>query len=237
MSSHRPVASARRHADAIATRIGADIEVARTGLATSIEAVARRAAVAPSTVVRVIHGDGGVHLDTLCAVATAVGLRINVKAYPTEQPTLRDAGQLHIAQFLIGQVHASFRPALEVPVGDPFGRAADLVLFGPVQVVMCEIERSISDMQAPTRAAMLKRDALQSRHERPVRLVLVVEDTRRNRTLVAPHGALIRAALPAASTEVMRALRQGTELARDGLLWVRPWRRRSAGPSSDESAV
>lgn len=220
----------------VATRIGADIETARTGLAASIEAVARRAAVAPSTVVRVINGDGGVHLDTLCAVATAVGLRINVKAFPAEPPSLRDSGQLHIAQYLIAQAHSSLKPALEVPVGDPFGRAVDVAFFGATEIVIHEIERSLSDYQAPKRAAMLKRDALQAQHDRPVRLVLVVEDTRRNRSLVTPHASLVRADLPASSAEILRALRTGTDLGRDGLLWVRPWRTLpSATTSTDES--
>lgn len=229
MSTHRPAAGARRAASLIASRIGSDIETARAGLASSIEEVARRAQVAPSTVGRVIHGDGGVHLDTLCAVAAAVGLRVSVKAYPGDQLALRDSGQLRIAHYLIDQAHPSFRSALEVPVGDPFGRAADLVFFGPTEIVIHEIERSLSDLQATTRAAMLKRDALQARHERPVRLVLVVEDTRRNRELVAPHAALIRVALPATSAQILRALRDGTELGGDGLLWVRPWRRDAVG--------
>ena len=220
----------------VATRIGADIETARTGLASSIEAVARRAAVAPSTVVRVINGDGGVHLDTLCAVATAVGLRINVKAFPAEQPGLRDSGQLHIAQYLIAQAHQSLKAALEVPVGDDFGRAVDLAFFAPTEIVIHEIERALPDYQAPKRAAMLKRDALQARQDRPVRLVLVVEDTKRNRSLVEPHTAVIRADLPATSAEILRALRTGTGLGRDGLLWVRPWRKLTPGTTSaDES--
>jgi hypothetical protein len=57
-----------------------------------------------------------------------------------------------------------------------------------------------------------------------VRLVLVIEDTRRNRELVAPHAELIRTALPATPGEILRSIRQGTPLGRDGLLWVRPWR-------------
>lgn len=230
------MAKARRQADMLAVRIGADIETARVGLAASIEAVARRASVSSSTVVRVINGDGGVHLDTLCAVATAVGLRISVKAFPAESPSLRDTGQLTIAQYLIAQAHSSLRAALEVPVGEPFGRAIDLVFYSATEIKINEIERRLSDLQAPKRAAMLKRDALQARHDRPVRLVLVVEDTRRNRALVEPHAALVRADLPATSAEILRALRTGTDLGRDGLLWVRPWRRIASGESpTDES--
>jgi hypothetical protein len=224
MVKHLPLASARRHATRLAAQVGSDVELSRVTLAMTIEDVARRALVAPSTVVRVCAGDGGVHLDTLCAVADAVGLRIGVKAFPGRQPSLRDSGQLRIAKYLVAMAHPSLRPSLELPVGDPFGRAADLVFFGPEEIMHEEIERRLPDFQAPYRAATVKRDALQARHARSVRLVLVIEDTRRNRALVAPHAELIRTALPATSSDVLRSLRSGTPLGRDGLLWVRPWR-------------
>lgn len=230
------MASARRHADTLALRIGTDIDTSRCALAMTIGDVARRAHVAPSTVVRVIHGDGGAHLDTVCAVAAAVGLSVGAKVFPSAQPSLRDTGQLRLAEFLVGQGDQRLRAALELPVGDAFGRAADLVFFGADEIIHAEIERRLPDFQAPYRAATVKRDALQAKHSRPVRLVLVIEDTRRNRALVAPHGALIRGALPATSSDILRALRNGTPLGHDGLLWVRPWRMQHARTKSiDES--
>lgn len=237
MGSHRPLASSRRYAARLASQVGADIETSRTTLAASIETsrttlaasieqVARQARLAPSTVVRVLHGDAGVHLDTLCAVGAAVGLRIGITAFPSTPPSLRDSGQMRTAQYLVAQGHPSRKPALELPVGDPFGRAADLVFFGPDDILHAEIERRLPDFQAAYRAASVKRDALQAQHSRPVRLVLVIEDTRRNRAMIAPHAELIRTALPATSATVLQALRAGTPLNRDGLLWVRPWRSR-----------
>ena len=194
----------------------------------SVEEVARIARVAPSTVVRVVRGDPGVHLDTLCAVATAVGLNLSVKAFPKAQPSLRDSGQLGIAEYLVSTAHSSLRPALEVPVGDPYGRAADLVLFSANEVLHIEIERRIVDFQATFRVAMLKRDALQARHTRPVRFVLAIEDSQKNRQLLAANMTVIRTALPATSTRILRCLRTGGSLGADGLLWVRPWRRPAA---------
>lgn len=238
MGLHRPQDKGRRHAERMAASVGSDIETSRAAISSSMAVIARRARVAPSTVARVLNGDAGVHLDTLCAIGFAVGLRINVKAFPTDGPSLRDSGQLRVADYLIGQAHPSLQPALELPVGDPFGRAADLVFFGPSEITLDEIERRLPDFQAPYRAANLKREALQAQHPRPVRLVMVIEDTHRNRSLVAPHADLIRTALPANSADILRALRNGTPLGRDGLLWVRPWRAppQSAG-NSDQSPV
>ena len=51
---------------------------------------------------------------------------------------------------------------------------------------------------------------------------MVVEDTERNRAVAREHAAVIGAMLPAGSREVMRALRTGEPLGRDGILWVRP---------------
>lgn len=225
MGHHRPIPKARREADAAAKRIGREIEMARRSAAVSIESTAQRAHVSPSTVVRILNGDSGAHLDTFYAIAWAVGLRPSVKLFPTEAPSLRDSGQLHIAQYLISIAHSSLKPQMELPVGDPFGRAADLVFFGAREIVMHEIERSLSDFQTTKRGAMLKRDALQAQHRRPVRLVLTVEDTRRNRDLVAPHLLALAADLPASSSAIMRHLRSGEDLGTDGLLWVRPWRK------------
>jgi hypothetical protein len=125
----------------------------------------------------------------------------------------------------MSQAHPSLKPMLELPVADPFGRAVDLVFLGRTEIVACEIERSPADFQASKRRAALKRDALQAIHRRPVRLVLAVEDTRRNRELLAPYAELIRADLPATPAAVMRRLRSGEPLGQDGILWVRPWRR------------
>ena len=129
-----------------------------------------------------------------------------------------------MAEWLIAQAEASWQPALELPVGDPFGRAADLVFFGPAEIAHLELETGPADWQRTLRAATVKRDSLQAQHERPVRLVIALNDTRRNRRLVEPHADLIRAVLPAGSNRILDALRRGEPMGRDGLLWVRPWR-------------
>jgi len=102
------------------------------------------------------------------------------------------------------------------------GRAIDMALFGPVEIIAMEIERLIADFQAQYRAASAKRDELAVAHQRPVRLVMALEDTRRNRAAMREHEALIRSVLPADSREVLRAIRTGDPLGRDGLLWIRP---------------
>lgn len=184
------------------------------------EAVGRRAGVAPSSVERIEYGERGVQIDTLCAVGEVVGLDIVLRAYPGRPPSLRDSGQLELAEQLRACAHPALRCQLEARAGD-HGEAADQLFLGPDELVHVEIERMAADFQAQYRAADRKREWLAARHARPVRLVVAVEDTARNRRVVREHAALIRTALPASSREIRRALRTGTPLGRDGLLWLR----------------
>jgi transcriptional regulator with XRE-family HTH domain len=182
---------------------------------------ASRAGVARSTWERIEHGDPGVALATLCAAADAVGLDVVIHGYPGKGSSLRDRGQLVIAQYLAESAHASWSASLEVTAGD-HGQAIDQVFWRADEIVACEIVRHLRDYQGQYRSFSLKRDWLARQHRRPVRLVLAVEDLRSNRVAVGPHIHLIRSALPAGSRRIMAALRSGQPLGSDGLLWVRP---------------
>jgi transcriptional regulator with XRE-family HTH domain len=207
-------------ARAQAESIGAAVAIARAEHTMTRKQASLRAGVSPDTQQRVESGDPGVSLTTLCAVASAVGVDVVVKGYQGRGPSLRDTGQLEIAETVIALAHSAWQPALELAAGE-FGQACDIGFFGAHEILDTEIERLIADWQAQFRRAGLKREWLAARHQRPVHLVMIVEDTRRNRMALAPHADLIRTALPAASREVLAALRTGTPLGRDGLLWFR----------------
>jgi transcriptional regulator with XRE-family HTH domain len=208
-------------------RIGDEVKLSRATLGMSLQQVADRAGVSWSTAARAQAGDPTIALGTLCAVTEAVGLDLVLHAYPGRQPTLRDTGQLSLVEHVCQEARGSWQPTVEAGVGE-HGRAIDLVLFGPREILACEIERVAIDFQAQFRRADLKRRELAASHQRPVRLVMVVEDTRRNRSAIQGHADVIRAGLPAGPREVLRALRSGGVLGRDGLLWVRRrrWPRR-----------
>jgi transcriptional regulator with XRE-family HTH domain len=211
-----------RVARAIGDEIGREVVLARSNFGLSRRAAARIAHVSPSTQTRVERGDPSVGLDTSCRVASAVGLKLWARAFPASTPSLRDTGQLRIAEYLRNLANPSCRVVLELGLGN--GRSADEVFFGATEIIDTEIERLLGDFQGQYRPASAKRDELAKIHQRPVRLVLAVEDTRRNRAAFVQHEAIIRSALPAGSREVLHALRTGEPLGRDGLLWVRPQR-------------
>lgn len=96
-----------------------------------------------------------------------------------------------------------------------------MVLDGPAGVVLIEIERGLRDLQAQLRAAQLKRVAMAERLGRQVRLVLAVPDLATSRRAVAPHAAIIRSSLTVTSRAAWAAIRSGSPLEADALLWVR----------------
>jgi transcriptional regulator with XRE-family HTH domain len=207
-------------ANRLARDLGEEIRRARIGLAMSQRDLARHAGVATSTIARIEAGDPGIQLDTTVAVGTAAGVDVVLRAYPGPTPKLRDSGQLAVAQQLVAMAHPRLRPQLEVPAGE-FGRSADLLFLGTDEILHIEIERVAVDYQAQYRSAVAKRDHLASIHARPVRLILVIEDTPRNRTAVRPHLDVIQRQLPAGSRQILASLRSGRPLGTDGLLWIR----------------
>ena len=220
-------AASRVRASEQAARIGGEVKLARATLAWTRQQVADRAGVSWSTAVRVELGDPKLGIQTLCAVTEAVGLDLVLRAFPGRQPTLRDTGQLRLAEQLVGMAHATWHAQLEVAVGQR-GEAIDIGFFGPDSIVACEIERMAADFQAQYRRADEKRQRLAAQHQRPARLAIVFEDTRRNRAALEPHLAVIRTTLPAGSREILRSIRTGEALARDGLLWLRRARERDS---------
>jgi transcriptional regulator with XRE-family HTH domain len=204
----------------MASAIGQEVLLARANLALTRRQAARLARVSPQTQDRVERGDPSVAIDTACRVASGVGLKLWAKAFPASDPSLRDTGQLRIAECLKGVAHARYTVALELALSN--GRSADEVFFGPNEILHAEIERRLADWQHQHRRANAKRDELAAAHQRPVRLVIVVEDTERNRSVAREHASLIGSMLPAGSREVARSLRSGEPLGKDGILWIRP---------------
>ena len=204
-------------------QIGREVALARANLGLTVTAAARLAGVAPDTIRRIEAGDPSIAFETACRGAHGLGLKLWARAFPVRTPTLRDTGQLAAARFLLSRLNAAWQPSVEHRLKS--GEAIDLALFGAREIIVTEIERLLADFQAQYRRADAKRALLADQHRRPVRLVLAVEDSRRNRAAIAEHAGLIHTALPAGSRAVLHALGTGIPLDADGLLWVRSYRR------------
>jgi transcriptional regulator with XRE-family HTH domain len=211
------IGRSKRQADGV----GSDVKAARAHRGVTREQLAARAGVSEDSVRRIELGDPHVQLNTLCAVGEAIGLDVVVKAYPGRQASLRDRRQLATAEAICSIAHARWTAELEVAAGIR-GEATDVCFFSATEILATEIDRLLLDFQDQYRRQARKRDYLAERHERPVRLVMVIEDTARNRNAIAPHREFLRRVLPAGSREILKALRTGADLGRDGILWVRP---------------
>lgn len=221
----RPSDIGRARATHLATAFGRELRIARMTAGLTQGRLAELATMSQSEVSKAERGRGDVSLDARCRLAAACGHELGWRLYPVATVRLRDSGQLTLAQAIVAAAHPSWKPQLEAPVapGDP--RAADLLLASASEILHVEIERALVDFQAQLRSAQLKRQALGDHHERPIRLVIAVPDTRTTRARIAPHAELIARALPASSESTWRSIRSGGPLGTDGILFVRPPRR------------
>lgn len=220
------VSAGRRRADAMARRFGAELRLARTTSGLSQRALGAMAGVSQSFVSRVEGGSRRADWPTACALCEATGHDLSVRLFPTRSVSVRDSGQLAVCQTIAQASAPSRRPRLEHPVGPGDLRAADLLLIGAEDVLHIEVERRLVDLQAQLRSAQIKRSILAEQMKVPVRLVLAVPATARNRAVLASLAPILGVALPRTSAEVWHAIRTGQPLGADGHLVVRPIRLR-----------
>jgi hypothetical protein len=141
-------------------------------------------------------------------------LDLTLRTFPMGPP-VRDKAQLALLAKL--QTAApDIRWAVEVPLpilGDR--RAIDLVGRAPNGSVGAELESRLVDWQAVARRALLKqRDAgLEA-------MLIVLPDTRHNRSTIAAAGAAVAASFPLRSRAIMTPLRQGRIPAANGVLFL-----------------
>jgi transcriptional regulator with XRE-family HTH domain len=204
----------------LARSIGQGVRLERITLGLSRVEASARAGLARSTWDTIERGAASSTLASLVAATGAVGLDLVCRIYPGRPPGLRDSGQLAIAQALAAIAHPTWRVSFEQRAGD-HGEAIDEVFWGPDEIIATEIERYALDWQSQFRRDSLKRDWLAANESRPVRLVVVVLDSKQNRSALSPFAAALKLALPAGTRQVMHAIRTGTPLGSDGLCWFR----------------
>jgi transcriptional regulator with XRE-family HTH domain len=186
--------------------------------------VSEHAGVSQQLVSLAERGDPGIGLHVRCRLVAAAGHELGWKLYPVRGVSLRDSGQLLLAQAILSGLSKQLTARLEVPIAAGDLRAADMLITSPTEQIHVEIERSLFDLQAQLRSAQLKRDSLAQSDRLPVRLVIAVPDSARARAVAARLPEIVRAAFPIPSRQVASALRTGASLGGDGLLFVRPAR-------------
>lgn len=205
----------------LAIRFGQELRLARVAAGLTQRQLGTLAGVTQQRVSRAERGSTAVALDARCRLAAATGHELGWRLYPVASVRLRDSGQLALAQAIVNSAHPVWNVQLEVPVADGDPRAADVILSGPQGVTHIEIERILVDVQAQLRSGQVKRQALAEHIRQRVDFVLAVADTRANHARVAPFVDLLERTLPVTSREAWAAIRAGTPLGGDGILFVR----------------
>jgi transcriptional regulator with XRE-family HTH domain len=208
----------RHRSELLRRRLGTELRTARIAGGMTQRRLAALAGVSQAFVSMVECGRRAAEWSTACALASAVGHDLSLKLFPSDGVRIRDSGHVGLVQGIVAQADRSWHPQIEVPVAPGDRRAADLVLRGEREVLHIEVERFVVDFQAQLRAAQLKRAQLAGHLGRPVRLVMAVAGTRRNRTILRNLRTVLDAALPRTSVEVRRSILTGAPLGADGVL-------------------
>ena len=218
----QPAHAGRQRAQLLRAQIGRELRIARLAVGLTQRAVGKRAGLSQSAISQIERATRGFAIGAYSRAVAAVGHELSVRVFPKSSVSLRDRGQLELAQRIVAAVSPSWECRLEVPVSPDGLRAADLLCSGANELCMVEIFRSMADLQAQLRPAQLKRETLASRHSRPVRLIIAVPDTASSRRALRELARLLERTMPVRSAEIWAALRAGRVIGGDGIAFVRP---------------
>jgi len=218
----QPAHAGRQRAKVLRSLIGRELRVARLAIGLTQRVVAQRAGLSQGAISQIERDARGFSLSAYARAVAAVGHELSVRVFPAASVSLRDRGQLELAQRIAMGMSPGWSCELEAPISPDGLRAADLLCSSANELCLIEIFRSMADFQAQLRPAQLKREALASRHSRPVHLVIAVPDTVTVRRRIREFGGLVNKTLPVSSQRIWSALRNGGLIGGDGIVFVRP---------------
>jgi transcriptional regulator with XRE-family HTH domain len=219
---------ASRHGAWLVLEAGRELRLARHNAGLTERQLAARLGWSTSKVSRIERGlarNGSIR--ELAALGSLVGLRLSVRLYPAGA-ALRDAGQLELLAALNVRMHTGWATRHEVAMPRPGDlRAADQVSIISGCSVMVEAYRVFTDAQAQVRSARLKQAELGAD-----RLVLLLEDTHRNRGTLASARPELERSFPVRQRPMLAALARGRDPGGDGIVVLRRHRAATLAPSA-----
>jgi transcriptional regulator with XRE-family HTH domain len=188
--------------------ISEEIRRLRLESGVSIGTLAEYVGVDPSHVARIEKGASQPSLDLLERIAVALGADLGVRLFAGSGPRLHDRFQAPMVEALFSVLHARWKRELEVVAGRGRG-VVDSVLVDRLTpaVVAIEVQSELRRFEQQVRWAAEKAEALADRYDRrPISRLLVLRSTVANRQLARRYPELFRAAYPARTADVFRAL-------------------------------
>ena len=209
--------------------IGDDLERLRIDAAATKADVARAAGVDRSFYGRIEAGVAHPSLESLVAIATAMGADISLRLYADRGPRLTDRHAARMIEATIRQLAPVWRPHLEVHVARPVRGYVDAVFERRDQplFVVTEFESILPRLEQQIRWAAEKAAAITSSDlvgvgaPPEISRLLVLRSTERTRSLARTFESTLRAAYPASTKEAVDSLRTGTRWPGDAIVWIR----------------
>jgi transcriptional regulator with XRE-family HTH domain len=209
----RPVDRGARRGRYLVGRTATELLTARRAAAISQRELGRQIRVSHMKIGRAERGEPDqLTIELAAKMAALLGLQLSVTLHPDGNP-VRDAGHLALLERFRARLAPRLRWRTEVPIpieGDR--RSADAVIDGSGMHAMVEAETRIDDVQALERRISAKQRDLAIG-----RVILLVADTRHNRTVVGQDAA-IRTRFPVSTRACLSALGRGVDPGGDSLV-------------------
>jgi transcriptional regulator with XRE-family HTH domain len=217
MGETRLQRDARERAAELRRSVGLAIRELREDVRLTKTAVAGAAGIDDSYLGLIEKGRREAGYEVLAAVGAVLGADLSVKLYPNTGPRIHDRHQAPMVEALIRALHRRWTPDPEVVVLQPAHGVIDVVLSDPrdPMLVATEAQSTVPRLEQMVRWHREKEASLPSAdlwhfiaadgRPRTSRL-LVLRATRETRDLARTFEATLRAAYPARSVDVVRAL-------------------------------
>lgn len=210
--------------------LAADLRRARIDSGVSQRALAVAACVDHGDLSRIEAGQKIPSMAIVTALATALGLEVSLRLYPTVGPRIHDRVSAPITDALLGLAHPRWSPRLEVFVLTPAKGVIDVVLSerAAFDVVATEIQGQLRRVEQQLRWAGEKANSLPSAKGWPwtigppqISRLLVLRSTSDTRALVRSLPELFHAAYPTPEAAAFQALTlPGLPWPGQAMLWA-----------------
>lgn len=194
-------------------RLGQELGDARRAIGLSLREISRKLGVSVDRLIRAERGDATtLTIDFVARYAALLGLELAASLYPIGT-AIRDKGHLDLLERFRRRLPQLVRWRTEVPIpitGD--GRSADGVASTEHADYLVEAETHLGDFQA-----LERRISAKARDLGVDRVVLLLADTRHNRTVVREVPG-VRARFPIDAKTWFHAIAQGQDPGGDALV-------------------
>jgi transcriptional regulator with XRE-family HTH domain len=205
--------------------LGTEMRRMREDAGRSQAAVSRASGISQGHVSAMEAGTARPSLETILAIAAALGCDLSVRMFPGTGPRIRDRIQVAMSEALLASLHPRWRAQPEVPIYRPVRGVIDLVLADAAAhlVVPTELQSELRRVEQQIRWSVQKADALASMPEFAgdrVSRLLVVRNTAAMRETVRAAAQTLAAAYPARASDAIAALTADRPWPGSALIWA-----------------